>query len=520
MSTSDPSANSNEWVGSTFSSTKEANTFRVLFQNVNSFGATQYQHNIQEFANAQDILQVDFAGITEHCLNISQPKILNSIQQSLNKFYRGQYAIQFNSADIQTLSTYLPGGTAALIIGDHTSRIEPQGRGGDHLGRWSFFTLRRKLLPPLTIYTVYKVCKQPTNQIGITAWHQQRLLLDQQNRHHEHPREAFTKDLIASIQHHQSLHHQVIVGGDFNDTLFTNRSQLLRLANATQLTDPWTALYPQFENFHTYQRGASRIDSVLMSHELVETIKNIGYSPFNWFTTSDHRALLIDFDMTRLFCDQTNMLHPTSLRGLRSNDKNQVATFINHCHDHLMQNNAFAKISHLKDRTLTPNQVETLDELLGQAFTAAQNRCKRRRNPLYTTKLAQLRTLRSITRGNFNALKREHYQTSIFQNHLNRHGIPYSLAETTKEAWDQFKQVNQELQEALKEQREIRIQEQQSMIDKAHIDGNSNRERAIKNIAKQEARRRTWQTLRYVRMQKGLTQKLDRDPSYLATPTH
>jgi type IV secretory pathway VirB10-like protein len=98
-STSDHPANDNAWMGSTFSSTKEANTFRVLFQNVNSFGTTQYQHNILEFANSQDTLQVDFAGITEHCLNISQPRVLNSIQQSLNKFYRGQYAIQFNSAD-------------------------------------------------------------------------------------------------------------------------------------------------------------------------------------------------------------------------------------------------------------------------------------------------------------------------------------------------------------------------------------------------------------------------------------
>jgi hypothetical protein len=152
----------------------------------------------------------------------------------------------------------------------------------------------------------------------------------------------------------------------------------------------------------------------------------------------------------------------------------------------------------LKDRTLTPTQVETLDELLGEAFTAAPNRCKRRRNSLYTTKLAPLRTLRSITRGNFNALKREHSHTPIFQIRLNRHGIPYSLAETTKEAWDQFKQVTQELQDTSKQQRAIRIREQQTMIDKAHIDGDSKRERAIRNIAKQEARRRTWQILQYV----------------------
>lgn len=195
-----------------------------------------------------------------------------------------------NSASLDTISPYLPGGTANLIIGEHLSRIDPHGRGGDQHGRWSFFTLRRKRLPPLTIYTIYKVNQQPTNQIGITAWHQQRLFLDAQQRTTEHPREAFTTDLIQSIQHHQKQQHHIIVGGDFNDTLYTRRSQLLRLANATQLTDPWTVFSPQFESFNTHQRGTTRIDSVLMSHAVIDSIRKIGYSPFNWLATSDHRA--------------------------------------------------------------------------------------------------------------------------------------------------------------------------------------------------------------------------------------
>jgi hypothetical protein len=238
MSLTALSVDSTNWAGDSFSNCKEENTFRLIFQNINSLGTTQYAHNIQEIATTQKELQIDYAGITEHSLNVSQPKVLNTIQKALNYHFRGQHAIQMNSANMETISSYLPGGTASLIIGDHTTRIDPLGRGGDQHGRWSYFTLRRKRLPPLTIYTVYKVNRQPTNQIGITAWHQQRLLLDQQNRSEEHPREAFTTDLIRSIQHHQLHKHHIIVGGDFNDTLYTNQSQLLRLANAAHLTDP------------------------------------------------------------------------------------------------------------------------------------------------------------------------------------------------------------------------------------------------------------------------------------------
>jgi hypothetical protein len=169
MSSTASSVGATEWAGSSFSNFKEEQTFRLAFQNVNSLGTNQYEHNIQEFATTQQELQIDFAGITEHCLNTSQLKVLNTIHKSLNRHFRGQYVMQMNSASLDTISPYLPGGTANLIIGEHLSRIDPHGRGGDQHGRWSFFTLRRKRLPPLTIYTIYKVNQQPTNQIGITA---------------------------------------------------------------------------------------------------------------------------------------------------------------------------------------------------------------------------------------------------------------------------------------------------------------------------------------------------------------
>lgn len=58
--------------------------------------------------------------------------------------------------------------------------------------------------------------------------------------------------------------------------------------------------------------------------------------------------------------------------------------------------------------------------------------------------------------------------------------------------------------------RDLRTKEQDDRIELANISGGKDKEKIIRNIAKQEARRTIWQTLRYVRTQQGATQKLDR----------
>ena len=268
---------------------------------------------------------------------------------------------------MQTTSPYLPGGTASLLLGKTISRIEPHCRGGDEMGRWSFITLRRSHRPPLVIYTVYQVNRSPTNQLGTTAWHQQRLQLDQKGQHHIHPRNAFIQDLISQIKIHQQQNYEIILGGDFNDTLTTPRSNILQLSIATNLIDPWTRIYPTLEDFNTYQRGTKRIDAVFCSPSLIPYITTLAYTPFNWFTSSDHRGTIIDFNATALFGDTNAIPIPTlNLRGCRSNDRQQVATLIHQWHRHLRENNASKLIDKLTSNTATTNDTETLDRLIGQ----------------------------------------------------------------------------------------------------------------------------------------------------------
>jgi hypothetical protein len=41
----------------------------------------------------------------------------------------------------------------------------------------------------------------------------------------------------------------------------------------------------------------------------VKSIQNIGYAPFRYVTNSDHRPLFVAFTTTKLFGDETDMMH-------------------------------------------------------------------------------------------------------------------------------------------------------------------------------------------------------------------
>ncbi len=154
MSAQDTSAAQNSWMGSSMPTEKGADTFRLAYNNINSIGTHHYGHSIQQLAETQSQLDIDVLGFTEHCLNIGQPRVRRNLSISLNQAFLGQHSLQIDSSNLQTLSPYLPGGTAMLSLGKIIGRIVPNGKGGDSMGRWSYITLRRQSQQPLTIFTV------------------------------------------------------------------------------------------------------------------------------------------------------------------------------------------------------------------------------------------------------------------------------------------------------------------------------------------------------------------------------
>ena len=451
---------SDRWHGHETPTTKPAHTFRIMFHNVNGIGSKNYINNMSILANEQCTLEVDVQGITEHCINIHHFDTHSKLQSGVRQQIVDQKVVmQIDAGNMSTESVYLPGGTATIVIGDTVGRLEPKGQNGDPMGRWSYIHLRRKARPPLTIYTVYQVCQTPTNDIGHTAWHQQRLALNQTNRTHLHPRRAFMDDLIQSIQAHQSLHHDIIIGGDFNETAEKHNSGLLRLLTNTNLVDPFLHHHPTLPTFNTYARGSQRIDAIFCSPTIVTMINSIGYAPFNWVTNSDHRAIFMDVCSKQLF--QDSQVNPKSLvnnntRGIKSNDRKRAAMFIQKFYHHLTSNNCTGQLDNLKSDRATDRDVERLDILLGQAGDTAEKHCRRRRPEFYSQELNSHRIKTSIALGHLNNIRldKEH-NTASFEARLQRAGIEMYLPPTRKEAYDLYTSLKQSLTEKNKTSSEI-----------------------------------------------------------------
>jgi hypothetical protein len=379
------------WKGDVLADSKPPDTTRILFHNIRGMKVDQTT-TLDILSHDQDLLTVDLQGISEHQLDTNQQPLVSDLQTNVCRSYPGQITLQIDSSVSSAVNTYKPGGTAIIVVGNIVGCLESGGKGRDPMGRWSYLHLCRRDMPPLTVISAYQVCPHPTNPKGNTAWHQQRLALNLASRHHTHPRKAFVDDLLKTIQQFQRQNHDIILGGDFNETLDAPNSGILKIAASCNLTDPWLLRHPGHGPFKTQATGSKQIDSVLLSHRFLDSVRSIGYAPFGFITNSDHRPLLLDFHTQRLFGDEVDMMPPPQLRGVKSNDRQSVTTYyIERLYRHLTNHNAFALQAALDDPHDTLASVETADKIFSDGSEAADNSCKRRRPEFYSLPLVQQR---------------------------------------------------------------------------------------------------------------------------------
>jgi len=249
----------NFWKGDSMAETKPENSVRMLFQNVRGFQFEKTGNKLKDIVQLQDYHGLDVLCISEHHQDTTSFRKRMEMSDIVHSLVPGRAACQFDSSAESTHSGTKRGGTGIITVGSLVGQLEPKGRGGDPMGRWSYMSYRRKDLPPITIISVYQVCKDPGRLLGETTWHQQRRALDDDGRDID-PRNAFISDLSSFIKQLQQQQHDIIVGGDFNETIHDPRSGLLRLASATGLSDPWLTRYP---NHPILRQGALHHGSIV-----------------------------------------------------------------------------------------------------------------------------------------------------------------------------------------------------------------------------------------------------------------
>ena len=93
--------------------------------------------------------------------------------------------------------------------------------GNDKLGRWSYqmFDSQKKI--DIMVISIYQCCISPTNKIGTAAYHQQQIMLLDQDRTDTNPRRNFRKDLLNFLEKHLSNPENPtipIILGDWNES--------------------------------------------------------------------------------------------------------------------------------------------------------------------------------------------------------------------------------------------------------------------------------------------------------------
>ena len=498
----------NDWKGNNLSTSKDVNTTRLMFHNVNGMSLTGID-GLDMFIHEQTTLDVDIQGISEHCLDTSKFQVHQDAQDILQRQYHGQSMLQLNSSQESALNVYKPGGTGFLALGDIVSRLESQGRGGDPMGRWSDLHFQRRDQSPVTLISAYQVCPRPTNLIGNTAYHQQLRALSNKGFTNIHPRQAFIRDLEAFILQIQSKGHDIILGGDFNESLEDKHSGILRLTNGTNLTDPFLHFFPYHQSFGTHILGSRRIDSVYVTPNLMRSIKSIGYAPFQYAKPSDHRPLLIDFDTKTLFGYREHPLQHPSNRIIKSKDRKAVTRFISRWFEEISKTNAFALQSDLDDDdSATPETVEIIDAIMGKTGDIAEQACRRRRPEYYSQQIVQQRLRVSILRGHLRSLRMGANRNTQLRDRMRRGGLDFTLPSTIRHTTQALRQASQDLHNTCREHSDIRQAELASKIDEAAMRGNRTKAKILRSIKKVEMNQRTYQLMQKMKQRTTEAQQL------------
>jgi endonuclease/exonuclease/phosphatase family metal-dependent hydrolase len=105
----------------------------------------------------------------------------------------------------------------------------------------------------------------------------------------------------------------IILAGDFNEHINNNHTNIQHISQWWQLLDIWKQKFPHHDEPSTYIRGTTRIDYTLISSQLSPAVEEVGYEPFHFTTSTDHRGMFIDFNTDKLFGNKT----PTPCRPQR-----------------------------------------------------------------------------------------------------------------------------------------------------------------------------------------------------------
>ncbi|KAI2503136.1 hypothetical protein MHU86_11327 [Fragilaria crotonensis] len=386
-----------------------------------------------------------------------------------------------------------------LAAGDITSRISTQG--SDKWGRWVTQELQGRRAAKLAIISAYQVVYK-TGQLGmITAATQQVSLLARTQDILRNPRDAFIRDLSEVIREYTRQHAEVLLIGDFNETVGSDPAGITSLLSMYGLVNLMTRRHSA-QRPATYARGRTCIDYALATQRFAESLEKCGYEPFNHRLHSDHRGYFFDFNAIALLGSPIQALSSRTPRILCSKNVKSVTEYIRKKHQLLEANNVFRRA----ERLLLPGNrheyAERLDRDIVRVSLAAEKSITKFREPEWSNKLQTARrTVRILEK--WLSMKRTGLAQWInLEQEASQLNTPLLLPTTVAEGSAQLRRAKQEVRNIVQncyKTRDEEIRERIKELEKSQDPTEKKQLRRLNNIKKAEDKQQIFKKLAALR---------------------
>jgi hypothetical protein len=362
--------------------------FRVWSNNINGLSADNGFAALHELCIALKPHNVGAIALQETNLDFTQSSIRDSVQTIFREHF-GAVQLVTSTSCLRSPSTWKPGGVLLAVLGKWSHSVT--STSGDDLGRWASATFSGRDGHIFTLYSLYNCVDARITDVGpTTAFAQQWQLLRLAGVQHPKPRLQCVQDLSRDIQARHRNDEDIMVVGDFNETLGKDPTLMASVCAKHSLYDVVDHVHGPVADIPTYIRGSRRLDYCLLSSHLQARLHAVGFNLFNEFASSDHRALFLDFDLLGTLGKPNPTIVPPSKRFVSSRS-DDVCKFVAKMADHLQQNKVFHKFSaflvdcdaHAKPWELAND----IDSMLGHAFETAERHCASPERPPWSAKL-------------------------------------------------------------------------------------------------------------------------------------
>ena len=278
---------------------KDEEMVRIGFQNINGLkGRIDASHEVLSVVAEKDI---DIMGLAE--ININWTDKVKQAAHLAMKMRFGQGQIVASSSR-GSKEGYLPGGVAIITRGRMTGRIVK--RGADEMGRYTWIVLNGRNGKQVMIISAYRTCKAGLRSGPHTANMQQIKHLLKKGVVTPNPRRAILSDLKLMIGEHRKAGGSVVLMMDANEEWERERNgDLAEFLLETGLEDIHKMKQQEIPTT-TYARGTKRLDHILVTPDLVQTVRRAGYLPIHDGVIADHRLCYIDCNLVEFLGGNVN----------------------------------------------------------------------------------------------------------------------------------------------------------------------------------------------------------------------